>query len=103
MTRDAVIKALEICGTNADCCSCPYYRCDDCLGSMMMHAKAIIVNSAPVKHGEWEYKPNLGGYKCSLCGQQAPFWCMASTQNLTNYCPYCGAKMDGGKDDDKVI
>ena len=50
----------------------------------------------PVVHGRWIYN-NMGGWKCSECNNQAPFWCMASTQNLTNYCPNCGAKMDGGR------
>lgn len=46
---------------------------------------------APVVHGEW--KPNnLNGFKiydCSNCGvhMEAKF----------NYCPFCGARMDGGK------
>lgn len=48
----------------------------------------------PVKHGKWEYR-NIGGWHCSVCDEQAPFWCMASTQNLSKYCPNCGAKMDG--------
>ena len=31
--------------------------------------------------------------KCNLCGEHAPFWCMASTYHESNYCPNCGAKM----------
>lgn len=33
--------------------------------------------------------------KCDLCGEHAPFWCMASTYHESNYCPKCGAKMKG--------
>lgn len=51
----------------------------------------------PVKHGRWEYR-NFGGWHCSLCDEQAPFWCMASTQNLSKYCPNCGVRMDGEAD-----
>ena len=50
---------------------------------------------AEVKHGRWVHH-NMGGWKCSECNNQAPFWCMASTQNLSDYCPNCGAKMDEG-------
>ena len=50
----------------------------------------------PVKHGKWMYK-DLGGWHCSVCGEQAPFWCMATTQNLSNYCPNCGAKVEEKK------
>ena len=51
------------------------------------------IEVAPVKHGRWVYK-KVGGWKCSECGVQAPFWCFATTQNLSNYCHNCGAKMD---------
>ena len=44
-------------------------------------------------HAHWTCK-QLGGWHCSECGEQAPFWCMASTQNLANFCPNCGAQMD---------
>ena len=39
------------------------------------------------KEGHW-----ING-KCDLCGEHAPFWCMASTYHESNYCPHCGAKM----------
>ena len=41
---------------------------------------------APVKHGRWKrYGRNLG--ECSECGE------VVAIRN--NYCPNCGAKMDG--------
>ena len=60
-----------------------------------------IIDSVPtadveeVKHGEW--KMNFGRgygeklYFCSLCVEGD------SDTGHDNYCPYCGAKMDGGK------
>ena len=36
--------------------------------------------------------------KCDLCGEHAPFWCMASTYHESNYCPNCGARMKGKQD-----
>lgn len=42
-----------------------------------------------VKHGEWvKYKP--AHYECSMCGKKVG-------GNVSNYCPDCGAKMDGKK------
>lgn len=43
---------------------------------------------APVVHGEWVMKPTHMGYLscCSECG-----FCAVET----NYCPQCGARMDG--------
>ena len=44
---------------------------------------------APVRHGRWKrYGKNLG--ECSECGE------IVSVRS--NYCPNCGAKMDGGAD-----
>ena len=45
----------------------------------------------PVVHGRWE------NGKCNLCGEHAPYWCLATTYHESMYCPNCGAKMDGGK------
>ena len=63
-----------------------------------------IVDEAPtvqaelVKHGQWTFEapdPETGGLfmlaKCSECG-----WRNQTIK--TNYCPNCGAKMDGGND-----
>ena len=42
---------------------------------------------APIVHGRWKrYGKNLG--ECSECGE------IVSVRS--NYCPNCGAKMDGG-------
>lgn len=58
--------------------------------------KAPTIDAAPVVHGRWEY--SIGSYstpKCSCCG-----WCIPYSEDsrldARNYCPNCGAKMDGG-------
>ena len=57
---------------------------------------------APVVHGLWEKEPSSfwrwtpsgavavarAAYRCGLCGR--------GTAVKSNYCPNCGAKMDGG-------
>ena len=57
---------------------------------------APTLDYAPVRHALWKYE---GHYKaCSICGSfihaeatlGSRFW---------KYCPKCGAKMDGGKED----
>ena len=60
---------------------------------------------APVRHGRWDKIPNSyisvatknGSYSgsatsCSVCKEINP------NAYKTNYCPNCGAKMDGGAD-----
>lgn len=58
---------------------------------------------APVVHGLWEKEPSAfwrwtpsgavavarTTYRCGLCGR--------GTAVKSNYCPHCGAKMDGGQ------
>lgn len=47
----------------------------------------------PVKHGAW-----VKG-SCSICGEDA---LLDDVENefLSKYCPFCGARMDGGTEDD---
>ena len=61
---------------------------------------ASAIDAEPVRHGEWsDYRIN--GYdglhpvyetQCSLCGGYARF--------TYRFCPHCGARMDGGTDND---
>ena len=55
-----------------------------------------------VRHGEWVVSRTDFGWncsefpthcKCTLCGREVPY------QDRDNYCPNCGAKMDGGVND----
>ena len=49
------------------------------------------VDAVPIVHGQW----GKVGYdlRCSVCGvYQSGFYV-----GTTNYCPHCGAKMDGDK------
>lgn len=56
---------------------------------------------APVVHGRWEYIPQtlntLSQLRCPFCG----WWSLdPSIDGVYNYCPNCGAKMDGGDDNE---
>ena len=46
----------------------------------------------PVRHGRWRHSEYAGidYYQCSLCGHSV-------SPTAYNYCPNCGAKMDGGE------
>ena len=48
-----------------------------------LKTRAHTIEAEPVRHGRW-----VDGIKCNCCGQ------VDTTK--PNYCPNCGAKMDGG-------
>jgi hypothetical protein len=70
--------------------------------SQLQWLNAIIeaqptVDAVEVVHGEWGeiytcHGERLWGYRCSQCE--------ADNSEKSNYCPNCGAKMDGGKDNE---
>lgn len=54
---------------------------------------------APVVHGKWTeikgvYDKRSIWYRCDRCGQSA------EKMFLSKYCPNCGARMDGGAEND---
>lgn len=57
--------------------------------------KAPTLDLAPVVHGEW-VKDGGCECRCKKCGY-APLYDYFGRVRLSNYCPNCGAKMDGGK------
>ena len=68
--------------------------------SLRFAKDAPTLDCAPVVHGAWgEYEapygfPSLNGFPCSVCGMH-----QVDIRGLY-YCPNCGAKMDGGVQDD---
>ena len=53
---------------------------------------APTIDAVPVRHGEWQWISAYSFYRCSECYEIA--------ERRTPYCPNCGAKMNGGKDDE---
>ena len=61
--------------------------------------RAPTIDAEPVRHGRWVAVPSFDvmtgkAYKCSECNK------MRYGSFMPNYCQNCGAKMDGGKDND---
>lgn len=48
-----------------------------------------------VKHGKWIKDPYRSYWECSLCNGPAPVDCKKEKFYQSEFCPTCGAKMDG--------
>ena len=69
---------------------------DPVCASLMWVVEEPTIDAEPVKHGRWERVPSngIGGTaRCSICGKAIYGY------HTMNYCPNCGAKMDGGDND----
>lgn len=81
--------------------------------AMDMVSKALPLNVTIVKRGLWMpiyesemtgWDPEvagcdpISGYICSICKEEAVYDCNDKFV-LSNYCPNCGARMDGGDND----
>ena len=67
---------------------------------------APTVDAVEVVHGRWLYDSGSGKYFCSACNADALSFKKDTLYGgdlydvcLTDYCPNCGAKMDGGNED----
>lgn len=56
---------------------------------------------APVVHGAWEKTSMDGFLRCSVCYDCyiEEIW-LDGEKECWNFCPHCGAKMDGGDGDE---
>ena len=74
---------------------------DDFKRAIKKIPKGIIADVAPVRHGRWDdsgrytFPGGSTAVRCTECG------CALTVSefrlNNWNYCPVCGAKMDGGE------
>lgn len=90
ISRQAAIDALE------EPCEVPETWTDEyAVGERMQWEKDVkALNSLPSaeRHGRWIYLGGLDAFECSVCGRQM-------VRNIFDYCPWCGAKMDGKEEE----
>lgn len=75
------------------------YECGYTDGQMA-ERKALMRSAdvVPIRHGKWKETLSTGGYPislCTVCNKVLPL--TALYYRGFNYCPFCGAKMDGDK------
>ena len=72
---------------------------DFCVNESFYDALQTIPSAdvSTVRHGHWKELDEEGCYCCSACGN--PWIIIDGTpqDNDMNFCPHCGAKMDGGE------
>ena len=96
ISREATIKRIK----EVYCVGCNSYhgvRCRACgTGDAIdMIEDAPAADVAPVVHGQWKCRGDCGVTECSACG-----WSIEEYVGDYDYCPICGAKMDGGDSDE---
>lgn len=107
ISRQAVLKAFKLTAKNRNK---DYQRgLQDAIDCLVPEVIADIPSAdvQPVKHGRWKSSANTiesGTVKCGNCRSEMYIDDLlavsASNDNLPNYCPNCGARMDGGDKDD---
>lgn len=58
--------------------------------------KIKATDVAPVRHGRWVSVPHKLARVCSVCNRDEPYKFADIDADVYDYCPSCGAKMDGG-------
>ena len=105
ISREATIKRIK----EVYCVGCNSYHGVRCRACGTGDAIDIIddfpaADVAPVVHGRWihsryeDCSEQFELLKCSQCNHEA--YAMAFYVRGGNYCPNCGAKMDGGDSDE---
>lgn len=69
----------------------------DCIASEITSIPAADV--APVVHGRWVSVAGKRDRICSRCLRNEPYKNADDDAEVFEFCPHCGAKMDGGDSD----
>lgn len=78
-----------------------YDTTDIDLSGEKLEAAILNVQSAdvvPVVHGRWISVPHKLARVCSVCNRDEPPKFADIDAEVYDYCPNCGARMDGGSD-----
>ena len=95
--REALMRRIK----EIHCAECDSYhgvRCracwvDDTLDYIDSEPAADVT---PVRHGRWVSVPHKLARICSVCNRDEPYKFADIDADVYDYCPNCGAKMDGG-------
>lgn len=102
---DALIEYIcgQMCGCKRNECGLTYERdgTEVCSTVGFIEENAPTIDSVPVVHG-YNKRDCESLYECSVCGWEC--WdTLCGDTDIYNFCPNCGAKMDGKEKDDEQI
>lgn len=92
--RVAEIKLIEVLASSMAKRKTVYDASDELIE--VVRSKSPTLDYAPVVHAHWIEEGGLTW--CSQC-KEKPLYDYFGRIKLSNYCPNCGALMDGGKPD----
>lgn len=84
--REAVI---ELAKSNKAVCSC----LADIVDVMQIVNDIPTADVQSVKHGHWVWESNYRDYDGDICSVYSCSVCSVHSDDTTNFCPNCGAKM----------
>ena len=111
------LKPCPFCGGKAEFGTNPFYRtirvyCSKCKAASSQ-SESNVYNCAAedaanawnkrteiLKHGEWELVNSCEDENGDLVNMYSCSKCTAVSDEPTDYCPKCGAKMDGGNENE---
>lgn len=92
---DALVKELKRpSGLYADCERCSWSISNECMDCIVEDVIKCMPTIDPVKHGHW-----IDDGDCFICSNCRKAFGFLSAKCVTNFCPYCGAKMESDKND----
>ena len=63
------------------------------------HQQIFTIDTAPVRRGRWVNVPYKLARVCSVCNRDEPYKFADIDADVYDYCPHCGAKLDGELDE----
>ena len=87
ISREALLDAMCKTCTMQEACEKSYNETRDFIQAIP------AVDAEPVRHGRWEQYPGPSDIRCTYCKVEFD---KSKMPLARNYCPNCGAKMDGG-------
>lgn len=61
----------------------------------MMDAVSLLKNQNTRRCGKWKTIPHKKARVCSVCEKDEPYKFADDDADVYDYCPHCGAKMEG--------